>query len=367
MEALTHRCPNCGGALTFEPSDQQFHCPYCLSVFTEEEVTTFEQKQKQAKAFAQDEANTQAQTQTTTQPNEITEDAYDLYSCPSCGAQIACEATTAATECYFCHSPVILSGRLSGDLLPDKILPFKITKKEAQKQFIDWASHKHFVPRAFFNEQQVEKMTGVYFPYWITEAKGEAEISGKSTTIRVWQVGNVEYTETKQYHVHRKGKFHFKNLVKNALTKNVQKKMVEAVQPFPLESMQDFHSQYLSGFLAEKRDIEFDQLKANVRHEMGNYALEAFEDTIAAQTSFQPEIQESKVLAIDKQYVLLPMWLVTYKNRASSNKVYYYAMNGITGKTAGILPLDSLKLGLVSGISGVLVTALLLLGGYFFL
>ena len=252
-------------------------------------------------------------------------------------------------------------------MLPDKILPFKITKKEAQKQFIDWASHKHFVPRAFFNEQQVEKMTGVYFPYWITEAKGEAEISGKSTTIRVWQVGNVEYTETKRYHVHRKGKFHFKNLVKNALTKNVQKKMVEAVQPFPLEAMQDFHSQYLSGFLAEKRDIEFDQLQANVRHEMGNYALEAFEDTIAAQTSFQPEIQESKVLAIDKQYVLLPMWLVTYKNRGSSNKVYYYAMNGITGKTAGILPLDSLKLGLVSGISGVLVTALLLLGGYFFL
>ena len=129
MEALTHRCPNCGGALTFEPSDQQFHCPYCLSVFTEEEVTTFEQKQKQAKAFAQDETNTQSQT--TTQPNEITEDAYDLYSCPSCGAQIACEATTAATECYFCHSPVILSGRLSGDLLPDKILPFKIRSAKA--------------------------------------------------------------------------------------------------------------------------------------------------------------------------------------------------------------------------------------------
>ena len=81
------------------------------------------------------------------------------------------------------------------------------------------------------------------------------------------------YTETKQYHIHRKGKFHFKNLVKNALTKNVQKKMVEAVQPFPLEAMQDFHSQYLSGFLAEKRDIEFDQLQSQCPSRNGELCL----------------------------------------------------------------------------------------------
>ena len=46
MDVITHKCPNCGGALTFDPGDQKFHCPFCLSIFTEAEVTAFEQKQK---------------------------------------------------------------------------------------------------------------------------------------------------------------------------------------------------------------------------------------------------------------------------------------------------------------------------------
>ena len=48
MDVITHKCPNCGGALTFDPGDQKFHCPFCLSIFTEAEVTAFEQKQKEA-------------------------------------------------------------------------------------------------------------------------------------------------------------------------------------------------------------------------------------------------------------------------------------------------------------------------------
>lgn len=49
MDVITHKCPNCGGALTFDPGDQKFHCPFCLSIFTEDEVTAFEEKQKKRK------------------------------------------------------------------------------------------------------------------------------------------------------------------------------------------------------------------------------------------------------------------------------------------------------------------------------
>lgn len=41
------------------------------------------------------------------------------YTCPSCGAQIVTDATTAATFCYYCHNPVVLGGRLEGKFLPD--------------------------------------------------------------------------------------------------------------------------------------------------------------------------------------------------------------------------------------------------------
>ena len=49
MDVLTHKCPNCGGPLTFDPNDQKFHCDYCLNIYTEEEVSQYEQEQKEAR------------------------------------------------------------------------------------------------------------------------------------------------------------------------------------------------------------------------------------------------------------------------------------------------------------------------------
>lgn len=53
MEVLTHKCPNCGGPLTFDPKDQKFHCDYCLSIFTEEEVSEYEKNKKKLELSAQ--------------------------------------------------------------------------------------------------------------------------------------------------------------------------------------------------------------------------------------------------------------------------------------------------------------------------
>ena len=166
MEIITHKCPNCGGALTFDPSDQKFHCPYCFSIFTEEEVTAFEEKQKEATMQTDEQRIVE---ETASPPPENT---MSLFLCPSCGAEIVTDETTAATYCYFCHNPVVLSGRLSGDFLPNKVLPFKIEKEEAVKQFLDWTKKKWFVPPYFFDQKQIEKLTGVYFPYWVVNAKG---------------------------------------------------------------------------------------------------------------------------------------------------------------------------------------------------
>ena len=38
MAAITYKCPNCDGGLVFDPSSQKYHCEYCLSDFTQEEL-----------------------------------------------------------------------------------------------------------------------------------------------------------------------------------------------------------------------------------------------------------------------------------------------------------------------------------------
>ena len=246
-DVITHHCPNCGGPLTFNPSDQKFHCDYCLSIFTVEDIEKFE-------------ANEGVQTidgQTSTASiEEANTGDMDLFLCPSCGAQIVTDHTTAATYCYFCHNPVVLSGRLTGEFLPNKVLPFTIDREKAVTDFLAWTQKKRFIPKDFFNKEQIEKMTGVYFPYWVVDAETAGNLTGKGTSLRVWIVGDLEYTETKIYQIFRKGTAKIQHLTKNALKKNIQQKMVEGVQPFPIDQAVDFHTEYLSGFQAEKRDIE---------------------------------------------------------------------------------------------------------------
>ena len=53
--------------------------------------------------------------------SQMTEGEAVLYTCPSCGAEIVTDSTTAATFCYYCHNPVVLSGRVSGEFLPDLV------------------------------------------------------------------------------------------------------------------------------------------------------------------------------------------------------------------------------------------------------
>ena len=363
MEIITHKCPNCGGALTFDPSDQKFHCPYCLSVFTEQEVSDFEAKQKEA--TLQDESapltSETAQTKATSPPEE----ALDLFLCPSCGAEIATDATTAATYCYFCHNPVVLSGRLSGQFLPNKVLPFKVEKEEATKRFLEWTKKKWFVPKAFFNQSQIEKLTGVYFPYWVVNAKGNGEITGKGTKIRVWRIGEIEYTETKQFDVRRRGKLSFKELVKNALSKNMQQKMVESVQPFQINQAITFKNQYLAGFQAEKRDIEYTALEPQIKKELDDYSQTLLSNSVSGYTTFSKNKGTIDLNHVEGEYMLLPVWLVTYKNKAQSDRVFYYAMNGQTGKVSGVLPISYQRLGLVSGGIFLAFALLFMLGGYF--
>ena len=393
MDVLTHKCPNCGGPLTFDPKDQKFHCEYCLNIYTEEEVSQYEQKQKEARMAGEESKEEPSPTEdfTFTAQEQLADmneaerkavdeaggfsdtadesadntAAIDLFLCPNCGAEIVTDATTAATYCYYCHNPVVLSGRLSGEFLPNKVLPFAVEKEEAINRFLAWTKKKWFIPRDFFSKNQIDKLTGVYFPYWVVDAEVDGQLQATGTSIRIWRVGDIEYTETKRFNVGRSGKLSFKELVKNALSKNVQQKMVEGVQPFLIDQAVPFKSQYLAGFQAEKRDIEYEAIKKHVQQELQDYSESLLRDSASGYTTLTNVRTDISLNQENNHYMLLPIWLVTYRSQEQSKKVYYYAMNGQTGKVSGVLPISYTRLGLATlGIFAGLL-ALFLLGGYF--
>lgn len=358
---ITNKCPNCGGALIFEPKDQKFHCEYCLSVFTEQEVSEINQKQQDAQVKSPDESqNAEPSTETTDQnENEV-----GLFICPSCGAEIVTDATTASTFCYYCHNPVVLSSRLSGKFLPEQVLPFQIERQAAEQKFLEWVGKKKFVPKEFFNKKQIQNLSGVYFPYWVVDAELTGNLTAQARNLRVWVQGDTEYTETSEYRINRAGDSQFKNLVKNALQKNLADHLVGAVEPFDMTKAIPFKTQYLSGFTTEKRDIEFSDMKDQVEDEFHQYANALMQNTIVGYDSVMNVQGQQKLDAISQTYALLPIWLVTYQE-AGNKKLFYYAMNGQTGKVAGVLPIDKRKLILVSLLIFVIVLAVGITVGYF--
>ncbi len=435
MATITYKCPNCDGGLLFDPATQRYHCEYCQSTFSQEELDALAPAAASdtvvlpeagaegsyemgsgaggaagtggeplrgpapwpaqgmgagaggtsgagaagmgaagaaiagaagagaaaAGAFSGDTAGTAQARMDSYAADGAGYDGAVLYTCPSCGAQIVTDATTAATFCYYCHNPVVLSGRLEGSYHPDFVIPFQMDRKKAQEVFSQWIAKKRFVPREFYSPKQIETMTGVYFPYWLFSCKVEAALQGQGTSVRTWSAGNLRYTETKIYDIARQGTVDVNNVARNAL-KKANRRLVDGVQPFEIGEMQNFSMGYLSGFMAENRDMERAAFEMEVSQEVRDFAVSGLKSQGNSYNRVQITNQRADISEGSWQYALLPVWTLTYKDR-KNGKIYYFAMNGQSGKVCGELPVDKVKLlVLFASIFLPLLTILLIVG-----
>ena len=350
MATISYKCPNCGGELLFDPATQQYRCDYCVSSFTEAQI---EELYREAEEAAEREEQEKEEERQEEQASGV------IYICPSCGAEIVTDETTAATFCFYCHNPVVLSGRLSGDYLPDQIIPFQITKEQAQSRFLEGAGKKKFVPKELLRKENLQKISCVYFPYWMTEYEVDGSTRSTGVTVRVWRSGDTEYTETSEYEIEREGTVKLNNYGRNAL-KTVHTKLVEGVMPFRLEDCMPFRMSYLSGFQAEKRNIEKNQLEEEIDSEMKHYADSLFRRSEEKYSRVRRNEENFRIKKADWSYALFPVWVLTYTVK---ERIYYFAMNGQTGEVCGELPLDKKKLQKSSLIWSAVTFLILLVGG----
>lgn len=344
MAGVTYKCPSCGAYLAFDPESQQWKCPFCDSAFEENSLSETDE----------------ASAQTTHIPEG--EGSQLIYHCPSCGSEIMTDETTVATHCYYCHSPVVLQGKITDDLRPDTVLPFTIDKARAVKTFMDWVRTKRYVPKAFFSQAQVEKMSGVYYPHFVTECDIDGAVDGEGRNTSVADAGNYIITRTDHYHVRREGRIRFRNIMRPALQK-ANRQLSDGIHPFPLENEKPFSSAYLSGFLAERRDIDVQTVQADVAGEVEKYVKPLLSESIRYDSySVTPS---AKVRSLKSRYVLLPTWVLTYPNKQKPDEPYYYAVNGCTGEVCGKLPIDKKKLNTTSLIIGAVVFAVACVVCYF--
>ncbi|HBM98853.1 MAG TPA: ATP-binding protein [Ruminococcus sp.] len=367
MATVNYKCPNCAAPLKFNPDKQLFSCEYCLSDFTEQKIQEI-YAEREAKTSKQEEVEQKAQNKKQAQPANDTahqekEEEAVVYNCPSCGAVVMTTASTAATTCFYCQNPVVLGGRLSGNYKPDRVIPFALSKEKAVEKFLNMCKKKKFLPKNFASANQVEKMTGVYFPYWYIDEQKQANMSAKGNKIRTWRSGNKRYTETSVYQLERSGDLVIKNVFERAL-KSQDRDMLQCVHPFDLTQAKPFAMSYLSGFQAEKRDIEKAEINEAVQQKMSEYGKQLLKNTMSGYTGVVVQNYDDTTELESWNYTLLPVWVVTYKYK---DKIYPFAINGQTGKTFGMLPTSKGKLAILAAIIAVVIFILGTIGGYFLL
>lgn len=345
MDTLAYKCPNCCADLKFNAAEQKFTCDYCSSSFTEEEMKQIAAEKEQEES---------RQTEEEAQVDSEFEAGTSIYRCDSCGAEIMADENTAATFCYYCHNPVILKGRVSGNLRPAYVLPFQVERDKAVEKFKDWASSHHFLPSDFLSEAQQEKIVGLYVPFWVTDVHVDANMEALGKTVRVWTSGDYVNTTTKEFALARRAKVVLKGLPADGAS-HIDDDLMEAVEPFDYQAVRPFAMQYLSGFFAEKYDMDFAAMFPRIQKRAVQASDQLVRSSFKGYDSISVTTSDIKVMQTKWEYMLLPVWFMSYKY---GDKVYEFAVNGQTGKFVGNPPINKVKLAVVSGLVGLAFAAL---------
>lgn len=341
MEALDHKCPSCGAKVVFHPETQRWDCEYCGSSYSLVELTEQEEKIKKQQRMLEE---------------------LDCYHCPNCGAQIVADETTTATFCVYCGNTSILKEKLKGNFKPSKIIPFQTTKEQAIQAFRKLKKGRLFAPKAFHQEQNIQKITGVYIPFWLYDCTTNGSLRMDTTNVSSWMSGNYRYTETKYYMVEREGNMQFALVPVDGSSKFEDDKM-DSIEPFDYKGLQEFHTSYLSGFLAENYDVTKEVASERMKKRVEKTTIDELLKTVGTYTSKMIKTSDTNVQAEKIEYVLLPVWMVNIQFKGKS---YLFAMNGQTGKIVGNIPIDKRKLILTTLLSFVVFAGVFSLITYLF-
>lgn len=353
-KVLDHKCPACAAPIHFNPKLGLWKCDYCSSEFNLEQL----KKHNNASSDKNNKKKNKADDGVT----------YVSYSCQNCGAEVIADEQTAATFCVYCGNTAIMKNKLDGKFAPDYIIPFKVEKEEAIKAFECLSKGRPFMPKGFNDKNNIEKIKGVYIPFWLYDLTISGSVNYDGQVVKYWSTATRHYTKIDYYKIYRTGSMNFIKIPVDGSTR-FDNNVMNSIEPFNFNELKEYNHAYLSGFYAERYDLESDITLGDAV----NRAVESAKITMLndAQNYANKTIFENTLRStVDKKdYVLLPVWMVNVKYQ---DKYYLFAMNGQTGEFIGNVPVDSKKawlrgislfLGLFVGIS-LLLYLFFSLGGF---
>ena len=310
-------CPSCMASLVYDVTSGKMECKFCGCFFDLADVAD-----QEAKEAAREAEKASVQDDDTMECN--------IYSCTACGAELSVNGVEASTFCAYCGQPTIVFSRVSQELKPKWIIPFKVKKEEAVETIRARFRQGIFVPKAVKNFE-VEKVHGIYIPYWLFDT-----YYYDSQIIR-GTVGSGKYKKTKLFK--RVADCEFNKLTLDA-SLNLNDESSQRLEPFETEELKPFEVAYMSGYYADR----FDQSNKDLRTVAIKRTKELFDGQMLATVNARDckiEYSDPKFEVRHTDYALFPAWFMTFRYM---DKPYTMLVNGQTGKLVGAVPFDKKKM-----------------------
>lgn len=338
--SVAYKCPNCSAPLDFKPGTQKITCEYCG---TELDAAAIEDLFKAKEAMAAEAAEKQDEKwDTAVAGGEWTAEeaeAFKSYTCESCGAEIVADGNTMATECCYCGHAVMLPSRFEGMLKPDYIIPFKKTKEDAKAALKAFCEDKWLLPSLFKSQNRIEAIQAIYVPFWLFDSEVNAYAHFRAEKVHIYESSDEEVTETSHYECLRSGSMAFARIPVDGSQK-MDDTYMESIEPFDYSEMVPFSNAYMTGFLADKYDVDAEASVPRADKRVQQSALDVLRDTVEGYDSVSCTESDVKKQAGAVTYCMAPVWIVTTRYQ---DKPYTFMMNGQSGKVVGSLPYDMKK------------------------
>lgn len=373
-QVTNYQCPTCTGPLHFDGEKGKLVCDYCGSEFEVSEIEALyadkDKKAAEAKQQADEKAAASGDSEFTGEWEMTASEGswgengetFKTYTCPSCGAELVCEEATAVTECPYCGNPSVIPGQFTGALKPDYVIPFRLEKKDAVHKLKEHYKGKYLLPKAFAAENHIEKIQGVYVPFWMFDGKASGSATYEAEQRSTYTSGDYEVTEIRHYTVTRSGTISFEKVPADASSKMPDEHM-DSIEPYDYSELKPFSTAYMPGYLADKYDVSMEECSKRADKRVENTLFSELEDTV---TGYDSCVRVGGNCNLDRGtacYTMMPVWLLHTK---WNGKDFLFAMNGQTGKMVGDLPVNWAKFWLTFIVIAVLLSVIFsMIASYF--
>lgn len=345
------KCPKCGSTdISTNTKTGKLRCNFCRHEFEPE------------LAPEDEDISTLKGTTMGTGAADIDEAYEDMVTvkCESCGAEVVIDTkTNTQARCHWCRNTLSINNIIPNGAVPDVILPFKVTKADAEEEIAKFVrKRKFFAHPTFKREFTTENISGVYLPYMLVDVNAHMNLCGEGqieTDRRKVKDGDDSYTvyDANSYDVERDFDIVIDDLSIEAssdkLDYNAKDKttnVINAIMPFDTENCVKFNANYMKGYTSEKRDSNIEALRDTVEAESADVARIAAKETIKKyDRGVRWETEDYTVKGDSWKAAYLPVWLYSYMQKKNGkNLLHYVAVNARTKETMGSVPINFTKL-----------------------